>query len=273
MLALTAIMAVLRTQTVSADEFVMKDGSKQPATILRDLGDAYEVETGTGARTMIKKTHIERILPVSKDASPLAGAAFTRLSGKTRILPIAPILERAKPVENLFGPSGAEMRVKGGVLVLDLRADEPCRVQFPVKLGEEYDLSMTVERKDGVGDFFVGLIADGKCVLVRIDADQGSRTGVEGMAMEPCSQVLRRDEAVALSFHVRRDSLGVFAEQGGEKRWPLLSWRGSWADVPAAPGRYLLPGVRTFAFIGSQKIYGTPANLWHVSNPVVRLKD
>jgi hypothetical protein len=62
--------------------------------------------------------------------------------------------------------------------VLSCPAFLPARIQIPVQVPRQYELTMRVLRKKGASDLFVGLVLDGHPCTAAIDGGQGSQAGL-----------------------------------------------------------------------------------------------
>src|SRR4051812_287373 len=71
-----AFLFLLLTTTVWGDELILKDGKRVEWVALRDLGDAYEVETPQGTKISVKKDDVDS-LAKKKAPELLTGAAIT----------------------------------------------------------------------------------------------------------------------------------------------------------------------------------------------------
>lgn len=263
--ALLALAAVAMTlPCVSADTITLKDGSKVEWRSIVDQGDTYSVETDKGAKVTIKKADIEKI-SFSVAGGPLTGATYTKLAGKPKTLNCIPLID---PKRDLIGVASAELKMKGPILVCNFQSDTPMRVQVPVKVpSDEFDFSISVERKGGIGDFFVGLIGGGRQFLVRFDGIGSAKSGldlVDGKPMESngtgvIGPHVPKGKSVEITCAVRKDTLMVMVD-----RKEVVAMAADWKRF-SLPEAYSLRDGKAFLFFGSQKVVGTSENLFHVT--------
>jgi len=255
-------IALLLALPCCADEILMKDGRKIPFGTIVDRGQDYEV-TADGKKTVVRKSEIDRISIDPSETVLLTGATFTKIQGKTRIVNCLAAIDPKR----LYGNAGIEAKLQGTTLMLDLKSDNPTRLEVPVKLGDEYDFVAVVERKDGVGDFYIGLVGDGRPFLVRFDSDSGIHTGIHGAKIvDTGKQILPKDKPTTIECFVRRESV-IIKIDGKE----LVNWRADWSQVQI-PESHSLPDGKNPPLIGSQKIPGTFPNLWKVHKLSVTIK-
>src|SRR6185503_2066028 len=87
----TITLCILLALPALADELVLKDGKRVKWTVLKDLGDSFEVETADGVKLEIKKSEVVKFESKSVTAAKkeeaavgavLTGATFTWEKGK-----------------------------------------------------------------------------------------------------------------------------------------------------------------------------------------------
>lgn len=236
----------------SADEIVTKDGKTILWRSIIDQGQDYAIETVDGKKIILRKAEIERVT-VDPSGAPLTGATFTKITGKVKTLNA---LAQVDPKRDLIAPPHCKLEPSGTSLVCDLRNDAPTWVGVGVRTPIEYDVTLVLERSDGVSNFYVSLIGGGTApFLVMLDDD--GKCGLWGQKMTP-GAVLPRGEKVTLEIQVRKDSVRV---QANEKE--IAVWRGKWAEL-AVPPTHVPPKGKGLPFVGSQKIPGTVPNLWTI---------
>ena len=194
------LWVMLASMPVSADEILMKDGSKIEWTALRDKGETYEVETVQGGKVVIRKSEVERIVPVQpKAAAVLAGATFTfDKKAKLETVDFVKLVNQKNAVSGAWSSDGKKIQTP----VLP-----HARLAFPVGLPEEYDLHLMVQRDAGAGAFYLFLPAgDGARFMVSCDGTDGMEGGVDGVPATTYRQKLFVDtKAHAVAFHVRKN--------------------------------------------------------------------
>jgi len=246
--------------TVFADELVLKDGKRIEWKVISDEGDTYEVTTPQGTKITVKKDDVESF--TKKVDSVLTGATFTKLT-KSKTLNGFALFD---PKKDLFGGPDVESKFKGQTLVCDWKSDSPTRLQIPVKIPEEYDFLITIERKESFSDFYIGLIGGGIPFLVRFDAD--TKTGIPSWKMTDMGgQLLKKGQQSTISCYVRKDSLIVMVDKKEVVNWKGDSWKFT------LPESHALPDNKVYLFLGSQKIFGTVPNLWIVHKIVLNVKE
>jgi len=251
----TLLMLALLSVPCLADDVLMKDGRAIPLRSLVDQGQNYEITSPDGKKTVVRKAEIDKVV-IDPVESPLTGATFSKLQGKTRTVNGLTVVD---PKRGLYGNAGIEVKIQGSVMTMDLKSDNPTRLEIPVKLGDEYDVSMVVERKDGIGDFYLGLVGDGHPFLVRIDSDSGVHAGIQGgKIVDTGRQILTKDKPATVECFVRHDSVILKVDSK-----ELVNWKADWSQVQM-PESHALPEGKAPPFIGSQKIPLTFPNLWKV---------
>jgi hypothetical protein len=245
-----------------SDTLQTKEGKLIEWKSVADQGETYDVVTMKGERISVKKSDIEKLSGAGSDLPILTGATFTKLQGKIKTVNGFGAID---PKRDLYGSVGIEAKVAAGVMTMDLKSDNPTRLAIPVKLTEEYDFTITVERKEGVGDFYIGLMGKGRPFLLRFDSDSGIHTGIQGAKMvDTGKQVFQKDKPSTVECFVRHES--VIVKLDGKE---IVNWKADWTQVQM-PDSHALPEGRTPPFIGSQKIPLTYPNLWKIHKLEIR---
>src|SRR5436189_6406953 len=78
----TITLCILLALPALADELVLKDGKRVKWTVLKDLGDSFEVETADGVKIEIKKSDVAKfesksVTAAKREEAAAAGAAIT----------------------------------------------------------------------------------------------------------------------------------------------------------------------------------------------------
>ncbi len=240
---LTLAVLVAVSGALEADTLILKGGKKIEWKALRDKGDSYEAELLDGTVQTVAKKDVEKIDIF--DVKPVLAGAAISFVGKTKT---AELLGAVVPKRDVvFGV------VKGGPQGLQVLSeiDAPTIVRVPYKLPDEYDLSMVVERKSEVGNFYIGLTSGGRQFMLEFDGDRGSYSqicggpGRRGLALE-------RGKRKEILIQVRRSAVVVTID----KQEFLVH--------QAAPTGLLsphqLPNAETGLFVGTQRIYGNAEN-------------
>lgn len=166
------LLLTLMVSTANADELILTNGKRLAWKTLTDNGDSYTVEGEDGRRTMIAKSDVERIEKAAPpQPPPLAGAAFT-LDKKAISVNLLQALDVKK------GAVAGTWKLEKGALVGVSDAAANSRLEFPMEVPEEYDLTIDVSRKEGLGDFDIGLVAGGKQFIVAFDAVNRTLSGI-----------------------------------------------------------------------------------------------
>ena len=166
---LTALAAFLVVTPAMADEMVLKDGKSIEFRILKDAGDAVELQTTENKTITIAKKDIKDIKFVIPKA-PLTGATFT--GDDTKAGKPSNLLPLINPKDN--GNSG-DWRFAAGALVGGGLLEIP---HIPVG---SYDVELVVERKEGTNEINVGLVSEGKPFGVVFDWGSGECSGLSGI--------------------------------------------------------------------------------------------
>lgn len=256
------ILAAFLVLVTSAfpDTLVVKNG-KPPIEwkSLVDLGDSYQVELTSGAKVTVLKADVEQIV-ISQSKPPLTGASFTMnpIKGKVRTYNALGAID---PKKDVFGMNkDCWFKVSGQTVNAFFGSDKPDRAQIPIKVSEEYDLSMIVERKAGTSNFYVGLIGGGNPFLFTFDGEGMTRSGTSG-AMKETKPVFVERKPVSVLFRVRKNGWKVLLD-GKEFAFQENGFG-------SMPSDHALPDSQMYLFFGSQKIFGTPTNSWQISKVIL----
>lgn len=127
-----------------------------------------------------------------------------------------------------------------GVLHAALGPSQPYRLELPYAPGEEYDLRVVVERKEGNPPFVVGLPVGARQITVDFDGWGGSDTcGIsvidgksgEGNETRRVGKLLTNDRPSTILCFVRREGVRVVVD--GVK---VVDWKGDRARLSLWPG-------------------------------------
>jgi hypothetical protein len=221
---------VLLGGSAAADHLVLKDGKRIEWKSLKDLGDRYEVETSQG-RITVDKADIDSVVVITK--SPM--------DDKRRPAVVVDLLRIIDPSKDAV--SGALKMQKNGLFMTGLEnvgrvaPEDHGRFKIRYVPPEEYDLTIIVERKEGLADFGVGLFGGGKQIFFIFDAP-GFWSGpcpLDGKGPEANGhgkqgRVLKTNTVVTLSFAIRKDSMAVKVD--GKDFW---SWQPGWERFSSSP--------------------------------------
>lgn len=223
-------MAAALVSSAQADELVLTNGKRVTWKTLTDNGDAYIVENELGQRIMINKVEVERIEKVAPPAPPpLAGAAFV-FDKKVKLVNVNLLagLDLKKAVV------AGQWTFERGALIGTSSVEANSRMEFLVDAPQEYDLTIDVSRRSGVGDFDIGLSAGGRQFIMAFD---GINLSLNGLGMVDGKPLGQHDHAIKGKFFVddkprtivcmvRKDSLVVQVD--GKD---YLSYSGGWDKV------------------------------------------
>lgn len=231
---LFALAAVAFALPAAADTFVLKGGKQVEGTILKDNGETYEVENDKGAKVTLKKSDLEKIIPVAKASEPpITGASFT--FDKKKKLETIDLFAKVDPKKD--GALGS-WRAEKGALVGTIAEATYSKLIVPHAPPEEYDLTLTVERREGTNDFYVGLVGGGKPFgfhfdsynagwngIVQVDGQGGpaSQNGVTGIFFQ-------KGKPRTITFMVRKHGLWLLAD--GKD---YFLWKARWEGVSLDP--------------------------------------
>jgi hypothetical protein len=249
MLAALILMSVCGT--TFADSLILKSGKKVEWKALRDKGNQYEVELLDGSIQVVLKKDVERVELF--DVQPVLMGASISFSGKTKTVDLLGAFNQKRDV--VFGV------VKGVGSSLQVRSeiDAPTIAKLPLKLPEEYDVTIILERKSDIGNFYVGLTSGDRSFMVDFDTDRGSSSQILGSTTRR-GAAFEKGRSHVLLIQVRREALLVTLDKK-----EFLSHKGAVASLSSG---HQLPNNEISAFIGTQRIYG---NAEHASFVVSRL--
>lgn len=235
---LFGIFSLFLPMNARLDELVLKDGTKIEWTALKDQGDSYDVETAQGLKK-IRKADIAKIVPI-EIVTPLAGAFLEFDKG------------RKMETINLFQALDAKRAIGGtwrgvpGALLATGEASM-ARLEIPVSLGPEYDLHVTVERREGSGEIGIGLFGGGRRFLFAVDSFacvwsgfawiDGKSCNINGHALK--GKLLEPKAPRTFVFQVRPDGVAVHLD--GK---PFIGYRGGW-DRVSLDSAYEVKGADT----------------------------
>ncbi|HLF91871.1 MAG TPA: hypothetical protein VJB14_00270 [Planctomycetota bacterium] len=127
------------------------------------------------------------------------------------------------------------------------------RIQLPALPPDEYDLTLSVERKSGVDSFNIGLTSGGRpCVVILDGMKNGDTSGIDIVGGKGFMEnettfkgrLLLQDQPAQVVCSVRKDRITVSVD--GKK---IIDWTGSPAKLSAYRG-WAVPEPRAL-FVGS----------------------
>lgn len=201
------------------DELVLKNGKTIEWSTLRDAGDTLEVVTTAGTRVSVAKTDVDRIT-VSTPASPLTGATF-KFDPKKQKLRVVDLSRAFNPKKAMHGTLTVTRR---GIEIKGTRAMVNARFPSTFKPPEEYDLSMVVERTQGLDEFSIGLVGGGKQFNVFFDRERASYMNVQGQPKKMGGLFGEEGKPRHLKFMVRKE--GLVIQVDGEDYYSVDGWDG-----------------------------------------------
>lgn len=241
----TVMMFLALAASVHPDELTLKDGSRIEWSSIKRVGDSFEVETTDGKRLTVKEAdvagiNLTRPRPKAGEA-PLTGASFIMNRKRKGVVQLLQTVDvRRDVVLGQWKPS------RTGITAVH-EGSANAKIQFTaVAVPEEYDLSMTLERKSGAGDFVIGLVRSGKQFELAIDAYKCTVTGlvmVDGLKDLDATMkgpTLPLGSLRQLLVMVRKEGI-VFRIDGKD----AITWSGDWQrlvvpDVHAVPSKNCL---------------------------------
>ncbi len=224
------LAVALLGQAALADELVLKDGTRIQWVSLKLKGDAYDVETRDGKHVTVRKADVDRLVVVNApEIAPLTGATFTtKEKRKTVSFDLLPTIDAKRDI--VSGP----WKVSKSGLSVTHEGPGNAKFQFKHQEIDEYDFSITVERKHGPGDFVIGLVSpkSGKQFVVVLDGTTG-RSGIlteDGWKDEistTAGSVLTAGNPRKITVMVRQN--GVLLKVDDKD---LAVWAGDWSKLP-----------------------------------------
>jgi predicted RNA-binding protein with TRAM domain len=178
-----AFVVLFTAALADADEIHLTDGRKLEWTLIKDLGDSYEVVTVQGPRVTIKKADVEKFVKITPQA--LTGAAVTL--EKKRKVGTVDLLKTVDPGKS----SAGTWQVLNGRLVSPQFPHG--RLTVPVSLGNDYDVTVVVERVKGDGAFYLCLPVNERRFMVALDATAGIEGGIVDVPSTTFQQKMFRD--------------------------------------------------------------------------------
>jgi hypothetical protein len=127
------------------------------------------------------------------------------------------------------------------------------RVQVPYAPPEEYDLTLSVRRMEGLDSLNLGLAVGGRQFMVVLDGESGSASWIDriesgapgqGVSRHSRKIFLQKDTPVAVTVSVRK--IGVAVTVNGAT---ILDWKGSLSALSLFPN-WKVPDSRAL-FLGS----------------------
>jgi hypothetical protein len=220
------MLALMISLPALADEIQTKDGKKIEFKTITDGGDVLEVTTPQGTQVTVKKADFDRLILSGAKETPLTGAAFS--FDKKRKLETVDLFTKIDPKKDAL--SGA-WRFAGGALV---GPGQIGKLQTSHTPPEEYDLTLTVERKEGNGDLGVGMIGGGRQFSFHFDWGNSPMTGFSrvngqsfiGHGMLISGRFFEPRKPRTITFMVRKE---VFIVQADGK--DFFTWRADWPKV------------------------------------------
>lgn len=226
------LVTLLLALPVFGDELLLKDGTRINWVSLKSKGDTYEVETRDGKQTTVRKADVERISTAKiPDIVPLTGATFVKEKRKIASVDLLQTIDLKRDVQT------GQWKLVKGVLAGTHEGTNNSKFQFKSQPLEEYDLSLTVERKAGAGDFVIGLVGGGseKQFEIILDGATG-RSGVwtadgwkDEFATVP-GAVLTLGVPRKITVMVRKTGILIRVDDKD-----LAVWTGDWATLTVPP--------------------------------------
>lgn len=248
---MTALVALAISGSAFGDALILKGGKKIEWKALRDKGDSYEVENLDGVVQAVLKKDVERI-EIFDVKTVLTGTTIA-FGGKTKTADLLGMINPKR--DTLVGV----VRNSGQTLTVASEVDVPTILRIPYKLPDEYDLTVILDRKSEIGNFYFGLTSGGRQFMVEFDSDRGSYSqfcggpGRRGLALE-------KGKFHAIFIQVRKDTVVVTLDKK-----EFLVHKGSPASLSSP---HQLPNSEVGFFIGTQRIYG---NAEHANFSVSRI--
>lgn len=219
--------------SASADTLVLKNGTSLEWKSLTDTGDAYEVLTVQGARVTVRKDEVEKFVQ-TKPQPALTGATLT--FDKTKKLETVDLLKTIDLKTGIFSESA---RFQGGALVLSNRGAGHGNALFGyTPVPEEYDLTVTLERREGTDDIAVGLIGGGRQFGFILDGGQtwtgihrldGQKVNATGQGIQ--GKFFENGKPRTILFLVRKEAFVVRVD--GKD---FYTWKAEWPKVSLDQG-------------------------------------
>jgi hypothetical protein len=242
---LSLMMALALMTVANADELILKDGKKIEWKTLSDEGDSYEVTTPTGTKITVKKEDVDR-LAKSRLPELLTGASFT--FDKKRKMTTVDLLTKIDIKRDTVMPG---WKLSNGVLTGTLQERSFAKLNIPYTPPEEYDLQLTIERKDTYGEgvgICVGLIGGGKQFGYFFERNKmssgpslvnGANCIDNGLGV--AGKFFEKGKVRNLTFMVRRDALVVVADGKDYSIWAKPDWNTVSVDpIAAVPSKNTL---------------------------------
>ncbi len=231
----------------AADTVVLKDGKIIEWKMLKDKGDSIELTTVQGSVMTLKKSDIEKIMLT--DAAPLTGATL-KFPGKVKSINLFGVIDPKRDA-----PKG-KWRFSKNSLLCESDVDVPTLIELGCPIPEEYDLTVIVERKEGVDPLYIGLVARGSSFMLEVDANKstitgltlGSGPGAESNGTGVPGPILDIGKSRTITCYVRKDFVAVAVDNK-----EILRWKGSYEGL-SLPLHACLPGKKTALFLGTYKM-------------------
>lgn len=164
----TAAFLLAISAVASPQEIVLKNGNTLEWRVLKDAGDAYEVQTSDNRSVTIAKKDVKEIKTTVPKA-PLTGAAF--VGDETKGLQAQNILALVDPKKHA---AGGDVRIAAGALVCSGSG----LLEIPYIPVGAYDVEVVVERRDGTDELHLGLVASGNPFSIQMDWGKGTCSGI-----------------------------------------------------------------------------------------------
>jgi hypothetical protein len=248
------------TMPAAADELVLKDGKTIVWTVLRDLGNSYEVETADGVKLEIRKDQVVKFVPkdrlqTQKEAATaaLTGATFTWEKGRKLTQ-----FDLLKSIDAKRDGLRGNWKLANGILSFDssgMKTGIMTMLETTYAPPEEYDLTLVAERA-AAGDnvFFVGLPGSDHQVAWAMDSPGGWQGPwlVDGKNPEASKLGIKErlfdkvGNKRTLIFSVRKFGLGVKLD--GKD---YFAWRGDWSQMKPGEPYHPEKNTRSIYFGGA----------------------
>ncbi len=244
---LAVLLFAALCSTSSADEFLLKDGSKVEWQSVTDAGDVYEIVTPKGTNLTVKKSDVERLI-IGKPEAILTGATIT-FDKKRKLQRI----DLTRFINVKKGTVAGTWTLSGRTLRCQAPTVKPmARLATSFVPPEEYDLSMTILRRGGNDAIAVGLIGGGKQFVFAFDVHRQTYSGlylVDGREatqtkLGKAGAAFQKGKAVNVTFMVRKNA---FVIQFNGKDY--FTWTPGWKRV-SVHGMHVVPAENVLFFMG-----------------------
>jgi hypothetical protein len=225
-----------------ADELILKDGKNISWKSITDDGATVTVVTTDGKKLSFRKDEIDRVvIQQSKDAPPGAGVLTgASISFDKKKVDIIDLLAKIDPKKDGITGSWAWTKQHSLWGQANFPSSGKCQIASYIPPAE-YDLTLTIARKNGGDGLQVGLVSPLRqqfnvsidvmaCTVTGFSSGEGEAEDKKAGRVWP-GKFFEKDKPRTITFMVRKDAM-VFQADGKD----FMTYKGDWSKMGSTAG-------------------------------------